>query len=572
MQLAENASVEQIADKVYDYMKKVNPESGTKFILQPAADIHLRSDYAIDLYGSTESKALYVYVFSAVALFVLLIACINFMNLSTARSEKRAREIGLRKVVGANRSSIITQFYGESLFVTLISFLIAVLLVFLLLPVFNNLSGKSLTIASLAEPVYLLGLLGILLITGLVSGSYPALLLSSYTPVHTIKSGSLLPSAKTGKSIFRRVLVILQFTLSIMLIVGTITVYTQINFILSKKLGYEKDSIIYFIKRANIRTQYEAFKTELLSDPNIVSVTSSSDIPTYTVHSTTAFSWQGKNPETHFLIHQFSIDHDYIKTFNMNIIAGRDFSKAFPVDDSTQTFIVNETAVAAMNLEKPVGTEFLLYRNSGRIIGVVEDFHFKSLQTTIEPLVMRIEPERDSYVFVKFKKERTRETIDTVQQVYDVFNPDHPLEYSFLHESVERLYDAEQRTKKIFNFFTFIAVIISCLGLYGLAAYMAQRRTKEIGVRKVLGASITRIVGDLSKEFIVLVSLANIIAWPIAYFAMETWLRDFAYRISINPLIFIFAGVLSILLGLITVSHQSIRAASNNPVDALKYE
>jgi len=572
VQLAENASFQHISDKVYDYKKKIYSETRTKLILQPLTDIHLRSNYSIDLYGSTENKSIYVYAFSAIALFVLLIACINFMNLSTARSEKRSKEVGLRKVVGATRHHIIAQFYGESLFMTVISFVAAIFLVYLLLPAFNNLSGKLLTLDSIKEPVFLMGLFGIVLITGLVSGSYPALVLSSFKPVDSIKGTGLTFSSRSGKSLFRRSLVVVQFTLSIMLIVGTMIVYRQTHYMLNKELGYEKESMIYFRKRANVRNQYDAFKSELLRDPNITGVTASSDIPTYTVHSTSAFSWEGKDAETRLSIHQFSVDHDYIKTFNMNIIAGRDFSREFRVDDSTQSFIVNETAVQAMGLEDSVGSKFRLWKYEGQIVGVVEDFHYKSLQKEIEPLVLRIDPGWDSYVFVKFKSEQTKEAIASVQRVYNAFNPGFPLEYTFLDEAVERLYDSEQKTKTIFNYFTLIALFISCLGLYGLVAHMAQQKTKEIGIRKVLGASIIHIVTNLSKEFILLVCLANAIAWPVAYYFMNKWLKNFAYRTSMGLWIFILSALAALVISLLTVSYQSIKAATANPVDSLRYE
>jgi putative ABC transport system permease protein len=572
VQLVDNASVSQISEKISNYLKKNSPQTQTKLILQPLTDIHLRSDYAIDLYGNTEDKAIYVYAFSVIALFVLLIACINFMNLSTARSEKRSKEVGLRKVVGASRNNIITQFYSESLFMTAISFFAAVCLVYLLLPAFNNVSGKQLTLDSMKEPVFLLGLLGIMLITGLVSGSYPAFVLSSFKPVDSIKGTGLRVSPKSGKSMLRRTLVVIQFTLSVILIVGTLIVYKQIQYMLNKELGYEKESIVYFIKRANLRTQYDAFKSELLRDPNIVGVTSSSDVPTYSVHSTGAFSWEGKNPKTHFLIHQFSVDFDYIKTFDMHIIEGRDFSREFPADASTQSFIVNETAVKAMGLENPVGSKFDLYDKTGQIIGVVEDFHFKSLQKAIEPLVLRIEPDRDSYVFAKFRSEHMKEALASIRRVYDSFNTDFPLEYSFLDEAVDRLYDSEQKTKNIFNYFTLIAIFISCLGLYGLAAFMAQQKTKEIGIRKVLGASVMNIMTGLSKEFILLVCLANAIAWPVAYYFMNKWLQHFATKIVLSVWIFIFSSLAALFIALLTICYQSIKAATANPVKSLRYE
>ncbi len=572
VQLVDNASLQQTSEKISDYLKKNNPQTGTKLILQPLTDIHLRSDYAIDLYGNTEDKAIYVYAFSVIALFVLLIACINFMNLSTARSEKRSKEVGLRKVVGASRNNVITQFYSESLFMTILAFFAAILLVYLLLPAFNNVSGKQLTLDSMKEPVFMLGLLGIMLATGLASGSYPAFVLSSFKPVDSIKGLGLRISPKSGKSMLRRTLVVTQFALSVILIIGTSIVYQQVRYMLNKELGYEKDSMVYFVKRANLRTQYDAFKSELLRDPNIVGVTSSSDVPTYSVHSTGAFSWEGKNPETHFLIHQFSVDHDYINTFNMHIIAGRDFSKEFPADASTQSFIVNETAVKAMGLENPVGSKFELYDNKGQIVGVVEDFHFKSLQKAIEPLVLRIEPDRDRYVFVKFRSEHTQAALASIRTIYDSFNPQFPLEYSFLDAAVNQLYDSEQKTKNIFNYFTLIAIFISCLGLYGLAAYMAQQRTKEIGIRKVLGASIMNIMAGLSKEFLWLVCLANAIAWPVAYYFMSRWLQHFAAKIDLSIWTFILSGLAALFIALLTISYQSVKAAIAHPAESLRYE
>ncbi|MBN1270642.1 MAG: ABC transporter permease [Candidatus Aminicenantes bacterium] len=572
VQLTEDTPVQHISEKVADYLKKMNPRTTTKFILQPLTDIHLRSDYAIDLYGQTENKSIYVYAFSAIALFVLLIACINFMNLSTARSEKRAKEVGLRKVVGAVKSQITAQFYGESFFMTIISFFIAGLLVYLLLPVFNNISGKQLTLHSMGNPVILFILLGIMVVTGLISGSYPALVQSSFRPVEALRGIGTRTSSRSGKSLFRRVLVVTQFTLSIILIVGTLTVHRQINYMLNKELGYEKDSMMYFIKRAQLRTQYDAFKQELLRDPHITGVTTSSDVPTYSVHSTSAFTWEGKNPETHFLIHQFSVDDEYIKTFNMKLIAGRDFSKEFAADSSTQSFIVNEAAVKAMGLKNPVGTGFQLYDHKGQIVGVVRNFHYKSLQKEVEPLVLRIEPGRDSYVFIKFNQEHMKEAIDSVRCVYNKFNPEYPLEYTFLDEAVAGLYQSEQKTRYIFNAFTFFAILISCLGLYGLAAYMAQQKTKEIGVRKVLGASLWSIVSRMSKEFILLIGSANFIAWPLAYFAMNKWLHNFAYRINIDPVLFITAGLLSLFFGLFTVSTHTVKSARANTVDSLRYE
>ncbi len=572
VQLKNSSSHQSLSGKIYDYIQKIYPDWETKFILQPLTDIHLRSDYAIDLYGQTQSKAFYVYAFSIVALFILFIACINFMYLSTVRSVKRAKEVGLRKVVGARRANIVAQFYGESIFLTIISLFAAVILVELLIPLFNNMSGKQLTLNLFNDPLVPFGLLGMGLITGLISGSYPALVLSSFRPIDSVKDANLLFFSKSRRSNFRRILIVTQFVLSIMLIIGTLVVSKQVDFMMNSKLGYEKEHIVYLIKRGNLSSQYDAFKTELLKNQNIIGVTGSSDIPTYSVHSTGAFTWEGRNPEVNFPIHQFSIDHDYIKTFEMQIVEGRDFSREFPVDASIESFIVNESAVKAMGLENPIGKNFSLYDHTGKIVGVVADFHYKSFQTKVEPLCMRIDPRWIHYLFIKVKSENIRESINSIESIYNNFNPDYPFELAFLDEAVEGLYNSEKRTMQIFSQLTLIAIMISCLGLFGLAAFITQQRTKEIGIRKVLGGSISNVIGLISREFILLVSVANIIAWPVAYYLMDNWLQNFAYKTEIGWWIFLFAGGSALIIALLTVSSQAIKAAIANPVEALKYE
>ncbi|MCP4724475.1 MAG: FtsX-like permease family protein, partial [bacterium] len=374
------------------------------------------------------------------------------------------------------------------------------------------------------------------------------------------------------RSLFRRVLVVTQFTLSITLIIGTLVVFKQLNFMTGKDLGYEKEQMVYFRKQANLRQQYDAFKAELLKNTNISGVSASSDIPTYTVHSTTAFTWEGKDPETRFLIHQFTVDHDYIKAFNMKIKDGRDFSRDFPADAATQSYILNETAIKRMNLEDPVGKSFTLWDLEGQIVGVVEDFHFKSLHKEIEPLVLRIQPRRDNYVFVRINSDNISQTINSIETIYNTFNPEYPLVYEFLDEEVDRLYNSDKRTGKIFNYFTFIAIVISCLGLFGLAAFMAQQKTKEIGVRKVLGATVPGIILLISKEFIYLVMIANLIAWPVSWLAMNRWLESYASRINLDIWTFVLSGFLAMVIAVITVSFQSIKAAHTDPSNSLRYE
>jgi putative ABC transport system permease protein len=534
--------------------------------------MHLHSDYAIDLYGASKDTSVYIYVFSLIAVFILLIACINFVNLTIARASTRAKEVGIRKVVGSGKKDLIAQFFGESIFLTIISFIFALILVYLLLPLFNNLAGKELTLNPFSNSVVGLGLLLIAIITGIIAGIYPAVIQSSFRPLAVIKGNLSFAGSKPRGSLFRKVLVVLQFTCSVALIIGTLVVNKQLIYMQNKEMGYEKDHIIYFKQRINIRNKYDAFKEELLKNTGVYSVTKSSDRLTYSGHTTSVFEWEGKDPDTHFLIHQFSVDHDYLKTFKMEILDGRDLSKDFTTDEEGTAFILNEAAVQAMDLQDPVGKRFRLYRKRGTIIGVVKDFHYKSLHNKVEPLVLRIDPSRDRYVYVKLKSENTTHTLNYVKEIYQQFNPRYPFEYHFLDDQLDRLYDSDRRTFKIFRYFTFFAIFISCLGLFGLAAFTAQMRSKEIGIRKVVGASITNIILMLSKDFLLLVVAANILAWPIAYFSMKRWLENFVYRTDISLGIFIFSALLALFIAICTVIYQSIKAASANPVDTIRYE
>jgi ABC-type antimicrobial peptide transport system permease subunit len=570
--LQRNADVETLEKKIYEYLYRIDTSNPIRFRLQSLTDMHLRSDYAIDLYGVSKDTSVYVYVFSLIAVFILLIACINFVNLTIARSSSRAKEVGIRKVVGARRKDLIAQFFGESIFLTIVALCFAIALVYLLLPLFNNLAGKELVLDLFSNIGTAAGLLLIAIITGILAGIYPAVIQSSFQSANVIKGNFFFGAGKPGSSLSRKALVVLQFTCSIVLIICTLVVNKQLIYMQDKNLGYEKDHIIYFTKRGEIVRKYDAFKEEVLKNPGVYSVTTSSDRLTYTVHSTVGFEWEGKNPDTNFLIHQFSVDHDYLKTFKMEILDGRDFSKEFTTDAAGTAYIVNEAAVKAMDLKDPVGKMFNLWGKKGAIIGVVKDFHYKSLHNKVEPLVLRIEPSMDWYVYVKLKSENITDTLNYVKKVYRQFNPRYPLEYHFLDDQIDRLYDSDRRTFKIFRCFTFIAIFISCLGLFGLASFMAQRRFKEIGIRKVLGATISNIVVKLSNEFLLLAAAANILAWPIAYFAINKWLQSFAYRTTMSVGTFIFAALLTLAIAICTVIYQSVKAAAANPADAIRYE
>ncbi|MFC1556200.1 FtsX-like permease family protein, partial [candidate division KSB1 bacterium] len=408
-------------------------------------------------------------------------------------------------------------------------------------------------------------------LTIIVSGSYPALVMSSFQPANILKGTIDFSGGRRGSVIFRKVLVSTQFTISILLIVGTIVVANQISFMRNTNLGYENDYLIYFIKRGNIRAQFDAFKNELLNDPGVLAVTASSDIPTYTVHSSSGVSWEGMAEDFNLMIHQFTIDKDYLKTMDIALLEGRNF---FPESSEkpNSEFILNETAVKMMNLDEPIGKMFNLWNNRGEIIGVIKDFHYKSLHEPIEPLVMRIDPGNDSYVIARINADNIENTIEHIENTVLSFNPEFPFQFTFVDDELNRLYDAERRTGKVFNYFAVIAILISCLGIYGLAAYTAQQRTKEIGVRKVLGASMRIILYMLSKEYLILITVANVIGWPVAWYAMNRWLDNFAYRIEVGWLVFVLSGLAALLIALFAASFQSIRAARANPVDSLRYE
>ncbi len=566
--LQKGASYQEVSEKIHEYIKKINPKADSiKFFLQPVQDIHLHSNFTIDLVGQSENRAKYVYIFSIIAIFVVLIACINFMNLSTARSSSRSLEIGLRKVVGAKRSNLISQFLGESILFSITAFLVALVLVLLLLPAFNALSGKELGLNVFNNISFLGGLIGLAFLTGIISGSYPALFLSSFQPAKVLK-GSLKLGTKSSS--LRKVLVIIQFSLSIILIIGAFTIYRQLNFILKRNLGYEKDHLIYLAEQGDFWNRYAPFKNELLQNSNILSVTASSDIPTYTIHSTTAVTWEGKNPEDMILFTRFTVDYDYFETFKMELLQGRPFSREYPTD-KTDAYILNETGVKMTGIDSPVGKMFSLWGIKGKIIGIVKDYHFKSLHSKIEPMVLRMTG-NNSFVFIRIKSENITETLKNVENSYRKFNQGYPFEFSFLDEALSNLYQSEKRTSSIFRYFMFLAIFISCLGLLGLASYMAEQRTKEIGIRKVLGASTQGIIVLLLKDFTKWVLLANLIAWPIAWYAMQNWLQGFSYRTHISPTSFLLATILSLISALLTVGYQAFKASSIQPVNALKYE
>ena len=568
--LQDDTPFNEFEDKIAGLLQEHNVREGPKLGLEPLTSIHL---YAVD--GGGDMR--YVYVFSIIAVFILVIACINFMNLTTARSSTRAKEIGMRKVTGAQRADLIKQFMGESVLMSLIALTFSVVLVILFLPAFNNLADKTLVLNPQGNWSLILGFVGIVLFTGLLAGSYPALFLSSFKPVN-ILSGSLIPTSKrTKKTVFRKALVVLQFSISVFLIISTFVIFKQLHFIRNRNLGYQKEHIVTIPLRGNAGQQYEAFKSELSRDSRVSHVAATSEVPVLIYYLHIGYDWEGKDPKKESRMNELLVDYDFIETMNMSIAQGRGFSREYATDAS-EAYIINEAAVQAMDIESPVGKRFSAPTHDGMregtIIGVVKDFHFRPLHDEIDPLVMFIVPEKFNFFCIRVKSgiSDLPGTIGYIKSVWNKFTPNFPFKYNFLDSTFDKLYRSEQKTGSVFGYFTFLAIFISCLGLFGLASQMTEMRTKEIGIRKVFGASVSGITLLLSKDFMKWVVVANVIAWPTAYFAMNKWLQNFAYRTSIGIEIFILSGILAFVIALITVSFQSIRAAVADPVNSLRYE
>jgi ABC-type antimicrobial peptide transport system permease subunit len=491
------------------------------------------------------------------------------MNLATARSGNRAKEIGMRKVSGAYKTDIIKQFFGESILFSLISLVFALIIVWLLLPAFSNLAAKDLSMDISGNLPVLLGLLCIALMTGIISGSYPAFFLSAFQPVNVLKG--TLKSGSKG-SAFRKILVVIQFSLTILLIICTTFVYNQLNYMRNRKIGYEKENMIYFGMRKEIKEKYESVKNELLQDPNILGVTASSNVPTYGYSfSNSMWRWEGQNPEEETLMRAVFINDDYFETFGMEIVEGRSYSKEFSTDVS-EAIMVNEAAVKAMGMESPVGQRLSISDSNFTIIGVVKNYHFRSLRQEIGPLILIYNADASGVLFARLKSDDIPKTIGYIEKVWKKFAPGYPFNYRFLDDALDRLYRSEQRIGTILKYFAILAIFISCLGLFGLASFMAEQRTKEIGIRKILGARVSNIVLLLSKEFTKWVLMSNIIACPMAYYAMKKWLQSYAYSINIVIWPFLLSATLAFVIALCAVSFQAFKAATANPVESLRYE
>jgi len=567
VELAEASDPEVVNEKIRDFIKKHNQGSTATIELQKIDRIHLHSDLTADF--GEQGDIRYIIIFSLTAFLILVIACVNFMNLATARSGNRAREVGMRKVAGADRTDILRQFLSESVLYALIAFILAMGLVILLLPTFSQLSGKDLALNFSGDPSLYLGLIGIVILAGLGAGLYPALFLAGFNPVTVLRTKSF--TGPKGR-LFRRVLVIFQFALSIGLIIISLVVQGQLNFIRNKPIGYDRNNVVYMRFGVQTANFYETFKRSVQNEPSILGVTSANMLPTEMYNSTTSISWPEKDPNDNILFHTATVTLDYIETLHMEMAEGRSFSREFP-SDMEQSYILNQTAARLIGNESPLGKPFSLWGEDGIVIGVVKDFHFQSLSASVEPLVIRLRPvEPYTFLLIRIKGEDIPETLQKISSAWEKVSPTFPFDPAFLDESFDQLYLTEQRLGTLFGAFTVLAILIACLGLLGLASFMAEKRTKEIGIRKVLGASIPNIVKILSLEFFVLVSAANLIAWPLAWYFMKKWLNNYAYSIGLNPLIFIGASIVALVFALLTVSFQAVRAANADPVYSLRHE
>ena len=564
--LKNKKSVEALNVKLKTYLDKFDEENNVELFTQNIQDIYLKSDFSYDF--TFRGNLNNVITFSAIAFLVLLIACINFMNLTTARSSNRAKEIGLRKVVGAKRRNVIGQFFSESIFMSILSFIIALFVVVLLLPKFNELASKELDINLIFDPSILLKLIGIALTTGILAGSYPALYLSSFNPIKVLK-GKL--SAGSKGSILRKILVIIQFTLSVALIISTILISQQIKYINNKDLGYNKHQLIYLGMNNNIRQNYNSIKQELLQDPNIESVSTSRVLPVYACPAMQIDEWEGNTDKKQITLHFFPVGFDFFKTMEIAMAEGRAFDEKMS-SDTIGSVIINQEAARQMGFENPIGKTITLGDEPSNVIGVMKDFNFNNIRNKIAPLLLYIDPNKANICFIRISPGNNEKTLKYIEETYKSFEPDFDFNYNFMDERLEGLYRAEQRSNTLINYFTIFAIFISCLGIFGLASFMAEQKTKEIGIRKVMGASVSTIVKIFSFEFTRMVIIGNILAWPLAYYAMNKWLDNFAYHTELKWWMYVLGAILSIVVVIITISYQSYRAATKNPANSLRYE
>ncbi len=562
--LKEGSDPELVEKKIAPFIKSKNRQSNVTLFLKPYSEKYLYGTYENGVLSGGRIE--YVRLFSIIAVFILIIACINFMNLSTARASRRSREVGIKKAVGAQQRSLIFQYIGESVLMTLLSLVLAIIIVWLVLPEFNNITGKQIALHLGFSQVLWFIFMGLL--TGLVSGSYPALYLSGFKPAAILKGeirGSL------GELWARRGLVVFQFSLSIILIVSVLVIFKQIEYVQGKNLGYDKDNVIYFPIEGKTKENADTFLNELKQVPGVVNASSIGHRLIGRQSNTSGLDWEGKDPDDLILFENVRTNYGLIETLGIEMKEGRSFSRDFSSD--TTKIIFNESAIKVMGLKDPIGQVIRLWGEIDlEIIGVVKDFHFQSLHEVINPLFFIIDPGSNWNIMARIEAGREQETLERLKNLYKTFNPGFTFDYQFMDEKYQKLYKSEQRVASLSRYFAGFAILISCLGLFGLAAFTAQRRLKEIGIRKVLGSSVSNIIYLLSKDFSRLVFMAILIALPTSYFLMRSWLDKFAFSIELKIWFFLGSGLIALIIAWVTVGSQALKAANVNPSACLKDE
>ncbi|MGH7451211.1 MAG: ABC transporter permease [bacterium] len=572
--LAPGADPQALAAKFPAFMQRYMERWADKYFpyLQPLGDVHLKAaniplQFQMNINAGNIQT---VYILSFIAILVLVIACINYMNLATARATRRAQEVGLRKVVGAEKRQLILQFIGESFLLALIALALAAVLVEMCLPTFSGLVQRELAFSPTANALLLFGMFGVTVLVGLAAGSYPAFVLSSFQPAVVLKGAK---ASRLQGALSRRALVVAQFFFSVLLIIATLVVYQQRQYMRSKNLGFQKEQVVLInIPSSTIRAQAHVFKNELLRHPNIRTAAIASGGPSLGAMGFDVLP-EGLPLSARFAVPTIGVDFDFVKTYGLEVANGRNFDVNFLTDSSAT--LINETLANQLGWDSPLGKRLALGTDDPvdlTVIGVVKDFHIRSVHQKIEPVLLYITDRRFNWLSVKLAGHDVAGTLRFIAETWQRFENKHPFEYKFLDETFEKYYLAEERLTQTLGIFSALAIGIACLGLFGLAAFTAEQRIKEIGIRKILGASVNGIIALLSKDFVKLVLLANLIAWPVAYFAMRKWLQDFAYRIDLGWWVFVLAGGLALLIALLTVSVQAVKAALANPVNSLRYE
>jgi putative ABC transport system permease protein len=568
--LQKGSDIGAVNKKLTDVVLEHNPQTTTKFSLFPLLDIHLHAQFG---FTRTNGPVMAVYIFSLIAIFTLLIACINFINLSTAKAATRSKEIGIKKVAGADKMSMVVQFMLESLLLVAIALILALFLVAIFLNVFNNISGKNFGLADLYQTKFILSFIIVGIIAGLVSGIYPAFYLSSFKPVSVLKGESV--SGKGGVRL-RQILVVIQFSLSILIATSAIFMYKQLKYLQAIELGFDKDNVISIPMIGSMKTKYYSLKKELLKETLIQGVTASMHNPVMMGSNSGGARWEGKDPDKTVLIGTNGVDYDYLQTMKMKLVSGRDFSREYSGDmarDTIGNFLVNEEVVKIMNIGDPVGKKFSFMGLNGTIIGVLKNFHFKGADQEIEPMAFALgDTTYLNTILIRLTPGNVPASLKVVEDKWKELIPEYPLQYSFLDQDYDSLFRSQIRLTGLLKYFTILAVIIACLGLYGLSSYSAERRTNEVGIRKVMGAGSGSVIYTLSKEFLLLVIISIAIALPLGCIIVHNMLKQFAYRINLSIIVLAFIALGAVIIALITVSFQAYKASGINPAEALKVE